>query len=84
MPEPDVEKAMTQAVNVASRALQSVQHRLGSAVDVQQPRILSPKEQLERFIGMDHDQLLALKRRHGEPAFNRYLVRMRQLAQEVQ
>jgi len=83
MPESYVDGAMTRAAETASRVVKDVQKRLGTVAETQPPRVLSPKQQLERFINMRHDDLVQLKERHGEQAFNRYVVRMRQLAREV-
>lgn len=74
---------MTKAADAASRVVERVQGMLGGVTETQTPRALSPKEQLSRFLAMRHEDLMVLKKRHGEPAFNRYVVRMRQLAREV-
>jgi len=83
MPQSYIENALAKATTTATNVAQRVQSMLGEGVKPQKTQRLTPQEQLNRFLSMSYDEMLVLKRRHGDQAFNRYLVRMRQLAQEV-
>ena len=77
-----VENAMSKAATVMGRVVQRMQQTLSNQVSPP-VQVLTPKQQLERFMRMSTDDLRALEQKHGSESFSRYLVRMRQLAQEV-
>jgi len=77
-----VNEAMQMAGQTAQDAVQNLVGQLGPRF-APKPKLLSPQEQLGRFLRFSHDDLLTLRARYGEEAFNRYLVRIRQLSQEI-
>lgn len=79
----DVDDAVRMAGVAAKEVVQEMVGMLKPAMTKPAPRFLTPKQQLERFLRMNHSQFEALKQRYGEESFNRYLTRMRQLAREV-
>lgn len=79
----DVDDAVRMAGVAAKEAVQEVVGMLKPTTTKSAPRLLTPKQQLERFLRMNHSQFEALKQKYGEESFNRYLTRMRQLAREV-
>ena len=79
-----VKDALRMAGEAVSGAVRDVADTLGPlGGGSRRPRVMSPKQQLERFLSMNREQLSALQQRHGEQSFNRYLIRMRRLAREV-
>ena len=48
-----------------------------------QKKALTPKQQLERFLSMTPEGFDQLRKQYGEESFGRYMIRMRQLAEEV-
>jgi len=78
-----VSEAVKMAAQAVKEAAQMVRGSLTPLMQQQQPQLLSPKEQLERFLKMSPQGFETLKNMHGEESFNRYLVQMRQLAQET-
>jgi hypothetical protein len=77
----DLRESIKMAGAAARDAVKMVTDDLG----VVQPKskVLSPQEQVHRFMGMTQRDFLRLKEKYGDDAFNRYLTRMMQLSKEV-
>ena len=79
----EVKDALSIASQTVKETVNMLRQGLHPLTAIRRPKLLTPKQQVQRFLGMNHEYLMALKARHGEESFARYVAKMLQLANEV-
>ena len=79
------DEIMTETMRMVRKSMEDTMRVVRTSLAAFAPaqrQALSSKQQLSRFLAMTPENFERLKQRHGEESFNRYMVRMRQLAEE--
>ena len=79
----EVKDALSIASQTVKETANMLRQGLHPLTTVRRPKLLTPKQQVQRFLSMNHEDLMTLKARHGEESFARYVAKMLQLANEV-